>query len=370
MILDNSKKTFLELLRAGLWGGEVWISKLEKHEYEEVYRLAEEQSVVGVVALGLENIKGAKVPKPIALTFAGCALQIEQRNQAMDYFLGQLIDKLRESNIYTHLVKGQGIAQCYEKPLWRASGDIDFFLSRDNYERAKELLLPMASYVEIENDSTLHQALTIDSWVVELHGSLRCGLSKRIDKVLDEIQDSIIFRGNVRSWMNENSQIFLPREDEDVVYVFSHILQHFFKGGIGIRQLCDLSRLLWTYKDSINQSLLLKRLKSMKVMTEWKAFGCLIVDTLGLPSEAMPFYDKSYNRKADKILSYILEVGNFGHNKDVSYQSELPALSRKMVTFWRQAKDSFRLASIFPIDASTFLLKYLSDGCKKAIKEH
>ena len=33
-------------------------------------------------------------------------------------------------------------------------------------------------------------------------------------------------------------QVFLPAPDEDVVFVFSHILQHFYKEGIGLRQIC------------------------------------------------------------------------------------------------------------------------------------
>ena len=44
-----------------------------------------------------------------------------------------------------------------------------------------------------------------------------------------DIQNDIFYCGNVRSWMNGNTQVFLPKADEDVVYVFAHILQHFYK---------------------------------------------------------------------------------------------------------------------------------------------
>ena len=68
----------------------------------------------------------------------------------MNEYLAQLIEKLRRNEVYTLLVKGQGIAQCYERPLWRACGDIDLLLSTDNYEKAKAVLLPLASQVEPE----------------------------------------------------------------------------------------------------------------------------------------------------------------------------------------------------------------------------
>lgn len=113
---------------------------------------------------------------------------IEQRNKEMNAFIADLIEKLRKNDIYTILVKGQGIAQCYEKPLWRCSGDVDLLLSADNYEKAKEVLIPLASEVETEYKVFKHLGMTIDGWVVELHGSLRVGLPQRINRVLDEIQ--------------------------------------------------------------------------------------------------------------------------------------------------------------------------------------
>ena len=86
----------------------------------------------------------------------------------MNAFIAELIDKLRKADIYALLVKGQGIAQCYEKPLWRCSGDVDLLLSADNYEKAKTVLMPIASEVETEYEGISHLGMTIDEWVVEL----------------------------------------------------------------------------------------------------------------------------------------------------------------------------------------------------------
>ena len=38
----------------------------------------------------------------------------------MNAYVAELIKKLSENDIHAILVKGQGIAQCYEKPLWRS----------------------------------------------------------------------------------------------------------------------------------------------------------------------------------------------------------------------------------------------------------
>ena len=97
-----------------------------------MYRLAEEQSVVGLVAAGIEHVKDVKVPKEMALQFAGQTLQLEQHNQLMNVFVAELIERLRKKDVYCLLVKGQGVAQCYERPLWRCAGDIDLLLSDNN----------------------------------------------------------------------------------------------------------------------------------------------------------------------------------------------------------------------------------------------
>ena len=46
----------MELVRAGLWEKEARLSQFGKADYEAVMRLAEEQSVMGLVTAGLEHL--------------------------------------------------------------------------------------------------------------------------------------------------------------------------------------------------------------------------------------------------------------------------------------------------------------------------
>lgn len=370
MLLDNNLQTFIALLRAGIWEQEARLSQFGNIDYLTIYKLAEEQSVKGLVAAGLEHVGDTKVPKEEALQFAGEVMQLEQRNTAMNKYIGVIVDKLRAADIYTLLVKGQGIAQCYERPLWRACGDIDLFLSEDNYKKAADLLIPIATSVDEEDDYNQHLSMTIAHWVVELHGTLRSRLWRRLDKALDDVQRTVLYDGKVRSWMNGSTRVFLPNADEDVVFVFSHILQHFYKEGIGLRQICDWCRLLWVYRENIDIKLLERRLKKAGVMSEWVVFSALAVDYLGMPIEAMPFYSESHKwfRKAQKIMSFILEIGNFGHNRDYSYYKKYPFVIFKAISFWRHIKDFGRYFVIFPLDAIKVTLNRMCVGFTVAIK--
>jgi len=373
MQLDKNQQTFFELLRAGLWEKDVRLSPYKDIDYSAIMRLAEEQSVVGLVAAGLEHLVDVKVPQAWALQFAGQAIQLEQRNKAMNSFVADLIDNLRREDIYAILVKGQGIAQCYKKPLWRSSGDVDLLLSESNYERAKVFLTPLATDVETEYTHFKHQGMTVDGWVVELHGTLHSRLSKRVDNGIDEVQKDVFYGGNVRSWDNGDTQVFLPSPDNDVIFVFTHILHHFFFEGIGLRQICDWCRLLWTYRDKLNRGLLESRIRKMGLMSEWKVFAAFAVKWLGMPMEAMPLFEDNdiYNvnldKKADKICKFVLEVGNFGHKQRRDY-SGMSYLRRKFVSVWGRLRDMLRHFQLFPKDSIVFFGGVLRSGLHAAVR--
>ncbi len=349
----KSLSVFFALLQSGLWKREAGLAQHGEVGFGEVYRLAEEQSVVGLVIVGLEQIKDIKVPQEWTLQFVSATLQIEQTNKGMNAFVAQLTERLRKEDVYAILVKGQGIAQCYEKPLWRSCGDVDLLLSESNYQKAQKVLSAIGTSIDEEIQHKRHIAMTIDGWSVELHGTLRSGLWRRLDKVTDEVQETVFKGGSVRSWQNGCTQLFLPGVNEDAFFVFSHILQHFYKEGIGLRQICDWCRLLWTYRDSLNHGLLESRIKKAGVMTEWKTFAALAVDYLGMPVEAMPLYSdgKKWSQKADKVMGFILETGNFGHNRDYSYQKKYPYIIYKAISFWKHLKDGAFFFSIFPLDS-------------------
>lgn len=355
------QKVFLALIREGLWGvgnPDIWIDVAT--DWQKVYRLATEQSVLGLVLAGLEHVD-VKPPKELLLQWIGEVQQIEQRNKTMNGFIANLIDNLRKEDVYSLLVKGQGVAQCYEKPLWRCAGDIDLLLSDENYTKAKSALIPIASEVANEDKATMHQALVINGFDVELHGKMPFSLSKRVDAGIDDVLNDIFCRGNVRSWGCNGTQVFLPSPDNDVILIFTHFLHHFFIEGVGLRQICDWCRLLYTYKDSLNFELLESRIRKMGLMSEWKAFYNLASRFLGMPDldSRFMFLDSRFNKKTDRIMELVLECGNFGHNKDLSYRSRYSGLTYKIVAAWRRLKDFASLVPVFPLDAPKFYLTYM-----------
>lgn len=324
---ENIRKAFLELVKVGLWGnGNLDIRIEGATDWQEFYRLATEQSVLGLVLDGLEY-SDVKPPQVLLLQWIGEVLLIEKRNKAMNLFVAELVEKMRAADIYSILVKGQGVAQCYEKPLWRPSGDVDLLLSEVNYKKAKELLLPLSSSNKNEERYSQHLGMSIGKWYVEIHGSLRTGLSARVDKEVDAAQGSVFIGGNVRSWDNNGTLVFLPAPTEDVFLVFTHFIKHFYKEGMSLRQLCDWCRLLWTYRESLNYRKLELWIYKAGLMKEWKAFYNLASRYLGMPDldSRLMVNDSRFDDKADRLMEFIL--GGYSGNK---------------------IKDTLQIAKIFP----------------------
>ena len=399
--LSNNQKVFFELLRTGLWGDlkfkveSLKLKDFQSLDWNEVYQLAREQSVQGLVLQGIEWFKNhnlnvletsgtseraradldLNIPQILLLQWIGEVQVIEQQNMEMNAFVAELIEKLRENDADALLVKGQGVAQCYEKPLWRACGDVDIFLSDENYEKAKAFLNPLASSVEKEYVCEKHLGMTINGWVVELHGSLRVGLPNKINRVLDDIKTDTFNRGNMRLWMNGQTEVFLLGKENDIVYVFVHFLNHFYKEGVGLRQICDWCRLMWMYRNEIDVKKIEERIKRMGLVSEWKAFGALAIEYLGFPKDSMPLLDVRskkedvrWRKKVDRIMEFILKSGNMGHNRDMSHFSKYPYLIRKCVSMGRRIGDLINHARIFPLDSLRFFPRIMWNGLRSAVR--
>lgn len=364
-----SYQTFLELLKAGLWE-DVGAEKICTHtvfseysKWEKVCQLATEQSVTGLIVAGIERLN-VDVPMNEKLQLIGMTVQQEQSNKAMNGFIEHYVGEMYGMGLSPLLVKGQGIAQCYNRPLWRTNGDVDLLINERDYDKAIEYLTGVASETVLQNEGNKEYGFFIEDFEIELHGSLRCGLSKVMDNLLDIIFEDSFKSQQTRTWQVGSTSVKIPSANDDVIFVFTHILKHFYKGGIGLRQICDWCRLLWSCKAEIDLDILEKRLERMKIMDEWQTFATLAVDVLGMPKEAMPFYcnQEKWKRKAVRVFNFVMKVGNFGRNRDFSYYRKYPFLIRKSISLSWRVRDIFTHSRIFPKSAILFLPIMIFDG--------
>ena len=356
---------FLSLLRAGLWERSAGIPADVPLDFGAIFKLADEQSVLGLVTAGLEHLEGRKVEKSALRDFLEAVVYLEKRNPSMDAFVAELFRRLNGEGIQAVLVKGQGVAQCYERPHWRMSGDVDLLLDEENYQKAKAFLVPQAENVHEQPNDRLHLGMHIGPWSVELHGTLRTSMSARVNEVIDSVQRDTLACYQVRYWRDCGIDIQLPEPTNDAIFIFTHFLNHFFVSGLGVRQVCDWCRLLWTFRETIDTERLEGYVRQMGLVSEWKAFATYAVDYLGMPAEAMPLYDPAarWSRKARRLNAFMLKTGNFGHNRGKGrLMKKYPYLVYKAIALGIHVGDFFRRLPIFPADACRMFWKTLVGG--------
>ena len=183
-------------------------------------------------------------------------------------------------------------------------------------------------------------------------------------KGIDEMQRDVFENKGVRVWHNDEVGVPLPNANNDAILVFTHFVHHFYGLGVGLRQICDWCRLLWTYKNEIDREMLASRLNQIGLMEEWQVFGAFVVKYLGMPEEVMPFYDSKFTRKSSLIQKIVLETGNFGHNRDLSYREKYPKPLMLAITFFRRLYEYSRFVYLFPKNALKFYIIYLTDRIK------
>lgn len=75
-----------------------------------------------------------------------------------------------------------------------------------------------------------------------------------------------------------------------------------------------------------------------------------------------------YDKKADKICEFILEVGNFGHNRDMSFYHNGSYFVQKIKSFGRRMSDMWDHLMIFPLDTIRFIPCILFNGLRSAVR--
>lgn len=74
------------------------------------------------------------------------------------------------------------------------------------------------------------------------------------------------------------------------------------------------------------------------------------------------------DKKADRIMEFILKSGNMGHNRDMSYFEKYPYLIRKVCSMGRRCNDVIRHVRIFPLDSLRFFPYIMFNGIRSAVR--
>ena len=368
-IAETTDRQFFALLRSGLWNEVPERAPFDGGvDWEALYRLAFEQTVGPLVTDGVNRLPKECLPaEPERLDpFLGDMMATAQRNRVLDSFIPKVFHALRDIPVV--LVKGQSLAQDYPDPERRQPGDIDLLLPPSSYAAAKEILLPKATHISKEDLQTLHQGMHFYSVEVEIHGSISTLMSRKLDRQLAALLKEQFDGRTLPTVTIGGAEIPVPEANFNAVYIFVHFLQHYWSGGVGLRQFVDWTTFVSVHKRDIHPVILEQRLEELGLLNLWKVFTGFAQEYLGCPAEKLPLADKPKPRKNAKIWRYIRRCGNFGKNKDRSRKEE-SYLVRKIHSLWRLViVDRLRHFHVFPKESIRFFLGAFGYGLQRLAK--
>ncbi len=363
----STQDLFLSLLRCALWGSEqdVDVANFSRKDLGSVVKMAKSQTVLGLIAHELmtrnefADLLGSESRERLTMMVQENVFTYQRLNAV----LLTIVLELRKHGIDPVLLKGQGISKYYPIPKLRQCGDIDIYVGQEKFAKACEVIGAMSTPEDHQGDipSLKHYHTRIGRAFIEIHRYTDVYWPKRYDRVYQKISDAGM-HSNLVPLDFVDAEVMTPSVDFNVFFIFNHFWHHFIADGVGLRQLCDWVRLLHVNQGKINLDYLSDVLCKMKLMKEWKVFGYIAVNTLGLPADEMPFYNPKYKKAAEKVLELIMLEGNFGkenlrgHNRPKGY------FAGKLYSFSKRFKRNFRVLRIFPLKSIRQITKVFVCG--------
>ncbi|MGX1642358.1 nucleotidyltransferase domain-containing protein [Sphingobacterium sp. LZ4M12] len=315
MLNNRIINIFFLLLKSGLWKNanlDTEFFPLTNREWEEIYKISINQTVECIVFDGIQKLEPKYQPSKILLL--NWAVRVEkhaQRNERMNEIIIKLHSLFQEHQVNSILLKGQGLAKCYDNPARRVCGDIDlFFEDKNTYTKAFNIINEKG--LEINSMPGFSSEYNFEGFEVEHHRNMFDIHNPFVQNKLEKIRLEEV--NNFTTLNIENTKIQLPSALETIIQANSHILKHLLSYGIGIRQLCDSARIYAHYNQELRTSNLKEIYSSLGIKNWIDMLHLLLVKYLGLEESNLP-YKLTANLDADWMMEDILVSGNFGfHN--------------------------------------------------------
>lgn len=312
---EQERLALLVLVRAGLWEREpehTTCFPLPEESWENVFRLARQQTVTGLAFQGLRHLSDNLLPaENLLVRWAAETDAIERRNRKMNEVLKQLYEAFRQQGLNPVLQKGQGVARYYEHPLTRECGDIDlYFNNLHAWDSALVCLRLHRVRMKKQADKGIYyQWLGMD---VEHHPRLLDLYNPFLQRFVGRLEKKNGYRHFVLP-SAPDTRITVPSPFMDLLLQNLHILKHCLGRGIGLRQLCDMARACYRLHSEVDAQEMEKVCRKLGLERWCLLLHAFLTDCLGLPAGCLPYSGTAPT--AQPLADIIWRGGNFGqHN--------------------------------------------------------
>lgn len=297
---EIEKKLFL-LVRVGLKNSK--LSLIKDVEWAELFRMAQDQGLVGVVLDGINRCFESRVCLDMdfytKMDFIGLVTQMEQQYQLHEKNLRELAAFYQKHGIKMMVLKGYGLSKNYPVPSHRPCGDIDIYLYGEQ-ERA-DLLIHDELGIVVDKSHHHHTVFQFQGETVENHYDfLNVHVrpsNKRIEKKLKEL-------ANHNANENQNENIVFPSVEFNAIYLLRHCAAHFASTEMTVRQILDWGLFMEKHHKEIKWNEYVPYLKEEGMYRFYNLLGLFCMTYLGFDASIFHglFSDDLLQRFSNEIL--------------------------------------------------------------------
>ena len=316
--MNQSEDLLLKSLRAVLFGEKLYVSDFAEADWKSIFQLADEQTISALLLDGMSLLPSECIAIPLGdkLKRIAAMQRIEQTNRLHRKVIVKIDQVLKSEGIPVLFMKGQTTALRYPNPLHRTPGDIDFVVAPEDFERTMAVMEKIGK-VDHGLVHEHHGMAWVDGVTVEPHYKVHNYQRPSTDQAMQEMFSSV-FPSELSSADIDGYEVSVFSPTFESVFLISHMVNHVYEEGLGLRQVIDYAMFLHRCADKMEWMRHHEWLYRMHMERAWRIFTCICVEYLGLPlsSQVEPF---SHQEKvwAEKMMADIMRVGNFGRGEYV-----------------------------------------------------
>lgn len=276
---------------------------LTTEEKMDVIKYAKEQGLLPFLQY-FDVFLTKDVHEKIFRQLAGCVYaDIRQKAES-----SALLDEFEKNGIFCIPLKGIRTKEYYPATELRTMGDLDILYKKEQTIELRKVMESLG--FKYEGESSKHDHYRKDELTVEMHKSLVPAGSRAYNYFQKSWKRAIP--------QKEKKYIYQMSLEDHYIYTLYHLIEHFIRGGIGIRMVLDIYIL--SNQPQMDQEYINSELEALGI----KKF----VENITHLSKVW-FDDKEYNQKDVELEKYIVNGGIFGRednmikNSKVLYHSEI-----------------------------------------------
>ena len=259
-------RLFFEFLQVAIGNRETLSCELSDKDWQDVFLLLKKHALLGVGFTAVErlHVKGIVCPAKLRMQWYALVVQIEKRNVQLNALCKKVTEQYEHDGISTCILKGQGNLLNYPEELGvrRQSGDIDVWATTINVcgiPIAVQAAKNTAEYVEYYGHKAIREYVKMQFRQQGINIKPKACYHHIDAPAMDGIEVEVHYRPTfcrsfirnrrMQKWFdtfasecmcNRTSEGFaVPTASFNMVYQMAHLFEHYFEGGIGLRQMMD-----------------------------------------------------------------------------------------------------------------------------------